>query len=131
MSPKSDVLMPYIPKLKKHQKVSVSADNKQCVLPERKNQKPVQQDSSQSHYDSDTEAETTDDERKVDSSFLDDTDDLLNNDKKTFSNIPKHIKRRKRHILEAVAGPSSRKVSVGAVDVGCEEFNTQDLLSDL
>ena len=99
-------------------------------------QKLVQQDSSQCHYDSDTETETTDDERKVDSSFLSDTDDLFKDDKTTFSNIPKHINLRKRHNVEAVAGPSSRRElrrkSGGTVATGRdEEFSTQDMLNDM
>ena len=96
-------------------------------------QKPVKQDSSsQCHYDSDTETETTDDERKVDSSFLSDTDDLLKDDKTTFINIPKRINLRKRNNVEAVAGPSSRRVSGGTVPSGRdEEFSTQDMLNDM
>lgn len=109
----------------------LQAGNKQPVVTQKNNQKPVHQDSGQSHYDSDTEAETTDDERKFDSNFLGDTSDLLN-DTKTLSNIPKHINRRKRHIVEAVAGPSSRKVSGGTVRVGRdEELSAQDLLNNM
>jgi hypothetical protein len=117
---------------KSTKKLSVPAGSKQAVVMQESSKKLVQQDSSHCHYDSDTETETTDDERKVDTSFLSDTDDLLNDDKTTFSNIPKHINLRKRHIVEVVAGPSSRKVSGGAVASGCdEEFSVQDMLNDM
>jgi hypothetical protein len=111
--------------------VSIPAGSKQPVVTQGNNCKLVQQERNQSHYDSDTEVDTTDDERKVDSSFLGDTDDLLNDDKKTFSNIPKRINHRKKYIFEAVAGPSSRNVSGGTVDSGHdEECSPQDLLDN-
>lgn len=106
--------------------------SKQLLVTQSSSQKPVQQDSSQCHYDSDTETETTDDERKVDSSFLSDTDDLFQDNKTTFSNIPKRINLWKRHNVEAVAGPSSRRVSGGTVASGHdEELSVQDLLNDM
>ena len=112
--------------------MSVPAGSKQPVVTQGKSQKPVQKDTSPSHYDSDTEVETTDDERKADISFLSDVDDLLIDDKKTLSNIPKHVNLRKRHIVEAVAGPSSRRVSGGTVTSRRdEEFSTQDLLDNM
>jgi len=116
--------------------LSVPVGSKQPLVTQSSSQKLVQQDSSQCHYDSDTETETTDDERKVDSSFLSDTDDLFKDDKTTFSNIPKHINLRKRHNVEAVAGPSSRRElrrkSGGTVATGRdEEFSTQDMLNDM
>jgi hypothetical protein len=113
-------------------KLSVPVGSKQLLVTQSSSQKPVQQDSSQCHYDSDTETETTDDERKVDSSFLSDTDDLFQDNKTTFSNIPKHINLLKRHNVEAVAGPSSRRVSCDTVASGRdEEFSTQDMLNDM
>jgi len=113
-------------------KLSVPVGSKQLLVTQSSSQKPVQQDSSQCHYDSDTETETTDDERKVDSSFLSDTDDLFQDNKTTFSNIPKHINLLKRHNVEAVAGPSSRRVSRDTVASGRdEEFSTQDMLNDM
>jgi hypothetical protein len=180
--------MLYIPKFLKHQKLSVPAGSKQPVATQESSKKPVKPDSGQSHYDSDTEIDTTDDDREVvptgskqpvvtqesskksvkpdsglshydsdtevdttddereaEISFLCDTDDLLNDDKPTFSNIPKHINLRKRRIVEAVARPSSRKVSGrtvagpssrnvpgGTVAGGREEeFSTQDMLDDM
>jgi hypothetical protein len=112
--------------------MSVPGGSKQPVVTRESSKKPVQQDNSQSHYDSDTEIETTDDEKEGDSSFLSDTDDLLNDDKTTFSYIPKHVNLRKRQIVAAVAGPSSRNVSGGTVAGGRdEEFSTQDMLNDM
>jgi len=106
--------------------------SEQPLVTQSSTQKPVQQDSSQCHYDSDTETETTDDERKVDFSFLSDTDDLFTDDKTTLRNIPKLINLRKRLNVEAVAGPSSRKVSGGTVASGHDEqFSTQDMLDDM
>jgi hypothetical protein len=133
MFPKPSIGMLHIPKFQKHQKkLSVPVGSKQLHGTQSSYQKPVQQDSSQGHYDSDTEMETTDDERKVDSSFLSDTDDLFQDNKTTFSNIPKHINVWKKHNVEAVAGPSSRRVSGGTVASGHdEELITQDMLNDM
>ena len=123
----------HIPKFQRHQKnLSVPVGSEQPLVAQSSAQKPVQQDSSQCHYDSDTETETTDDERKVDFSFLSDTDDLFTDDKTTLRNIPKLINLRKRLNVEAVAGPSSRRVSGGTVASGHDEqFSTQDMLDDM
>jgi hypothetical protein len=55
-------------------------------------------------------------------------DDLFDDMRKPVSIIPKRTSRAKRHNSEAIAGPSSRKVTRAAVD--SEQFNAQGLLED-
>lgn len=107
------------------------AGNKQPAVTERSIHKPVQDESSPDHYDSETDIEITDDEKKADRILLGDTDNLFDDDRKPLSAIPKRISRRRRHILESEAGTSSRKVTRTTVESGhTRMFSTQDLLDD-
>ncbi|PNF36436.1 hypothetical protein B7P43_G15890 [Cryptotermes secundus] len=108
------------------------AGNKQPAVTERSIHEPVQDESSPDHYDSETDVEITDDERKTDRILLSVTDNLFDDDRKPLSTIPKRVSRPKRHVLESEAGPSSRKVTRTTVESGhTREFSSQDLLEDI
>ncbi|PNF36435.1 hypothetical protein B7P43_G15890 [Cryptotermes secundus] len=118
--------------LQKTNMVAERAGNKQPAVTERSIHEPVQDESSPDHYDSETDVEITDDERKTDRILLSVTDNLFDDDRKPLSTIPKRVSRPKRHVLESEAGPSSRKVTRTTVESGhTREFSSQDLLEDI
>jgi hypothetical protein len=111
--------------------VSLPGGNKQPAVTEQSIHELVQDESSPDHYDSETDVEVTDDEKKADRILLSDTDNLFDDDRKPLSTIPVRVSRPKRHVLESEAGTSSRKVTRTTVESGhTGKFSTQDLLDD-
>jgi hypothetical protein len=112
--------------------VSVPASNTQPAVTGQRVDEPVRDDSTPDHYDSETDVEVTDDERKVHRMMPDDTDNLFDDERTPLSTIPKRGSRPKRHVLlESVAGTSSRKVTRTAAESGHSRMlSTQDLLDD-
>lgn len=111
--------------------MSLPAGNKQPAVTEHNIHEPVQDESSPDHYDSETDVEITDDERKIDKILLGVTDNFFDDDRQALSTIPKRVSHPKRHVLESEAGTSSRKVTRTTAESGhTRKFSTQDLLDD-